>query len=213
MRITLLVDDKKSWIIPYVIELKNELSSLGHEVNYINDHSSIKNGDLAFFLGCTKVVNADILLKNKKNFVIHESELPKGKGFSPLSWQILEGKNEIPIQLLEAVDIVDSGSIYLEDKIILVGNELLSEIKHLQGILTKKMVLEFINRYPNIEGKKQSGESSYYRRRTPKDSALDLNKTLLEQFNLLRIVDNEKYPAFFEQDRYKYIIKIYKEKL
>ena len=38
----------------------------------------------------------------------------------------------------------------------------------------------------------------------------DSNKSLKEQFNLLRIVDNINYPAFFELDRHKYILKIEK---
>lgn len=32
-----------------------------------------------------------------------------------------------------------------------------------------------------------------------------------EQFNLLRIADNENYPAFFILNGQKYILKIYKE--
>ena len=34
-------------------------------------------------------------------------------------------------------------------------------------------------------------------KRTPADSEIDPGKSILEQFNLLRIVDSERYPAFF----------------
>ncbi|WP_341885428.1 hypothetical protein [Synechococcus sp. UW140] len=44
----------------------------------------------------------------------------------------------------------------------------------------------------------QTGEASYYRRRRPVDSQLDPERTLAEQFDLLRVVDNDRYPAFFE---------------
>ena len=37
-----------------------------------------------------------------------------------------------------------------------------------------------------------------------------INKSIKDQFNLLRIVDDERYPAFFEIDGSKYFIKIYK---
>ena len=40
---------------------------------------------------------------------------------------------------------------------------------------------------------------------------IDLNKNLKSQFNLLRICDNEKYPAFFNYKNKKYILKIFKE--
>lgn len=54
------------------------------------------------------------------------------------------------------------------------------------------------------------GGSTYFKKRTEKDSELFLNKTLDEQFNLLRVVDNDNYPAFFYKDGRKYIVKIYK---
>ena len=44
-----------------------------------------------------------------------------------------------------------------------------------------------------------------------KTPQLDFKKSLFKQINLLRIVDNENYPAFFSM-RKKYLIKIFKEK-
>ena len=43
---------------------------------------------------------------NKNNIVVHASDLPKGRGFSPMSWQILEGKNKIKLseKILFAVE-------------------------------------------------------------------------------------------------------------
>ncbi|HHV71416.1 MAG TPA: methionyl-tRNA formyltransferase, partial [Clostridia bacterium] len=166
MIITLLCDNPNSWIVPYIKELENELKKQGHEVHSIDHYSKISKGDLAFFLGCEQIVPKNYLKLNKHNLVVHESDLPKGKGWSPLTWQILEGKNEIPITLFEAEESVDAGDIYLQDVIKLQGTELLSEIKHKQGVLTQKLVLEFIERYPNITGRKQEGEETYYRKRS-----------------------------------------------
>ena len=70
------------------------------------------------------------------------------------------------------------------------------------------MCLDFVKNYETINPHKQTGDESVYPRRTPKDSELDINKTIKEQFNLLRIVDNEKYPAFFEIGGKRYEIKI-----
>ena len=39
-----------------------------------------------------------------------------------------------------------------------------------------------------------------------------MSKSIDEQFNLLRVCDNERYPAFFYKDGVKYILKINKEK-
>ena len=204
MKIALVCDNNNSWIIPYVKKLNELIKSLNHESQIFHRYEDVKSGDLAFFLGCETMVPNKILALNNKNLVVHESELPKGKGWSPLTWQILEGKDRIPITLFEANSEVDSGDIYLQDQIKLEGHELLREIKHLQGEYTIKLVLKFINMYPDIEGRKQEGTPTFYSRRKPVDSRLDIDKTIEEQFNLLRVVDNERYPAYFIYNNIKY---------
>ena len=91
------------------------------------------------------------------------------------------------------------------------GTELLEELKNKQGELTNKLIEEYVCFFPTLLGRKQVGKSSFYSRRTPKDSEIDINKSIDEQFDLLRIVDNEKYPAFFIKNNVKYILKIFKE--
>ena len=68
-----------------------------------------------------------------------------GKGWSPLAWQILEGSNNIPVSLFEAVEAVDAGDVYIVDYIRLEGHELNNEIKHQQGLITMKMVKKYID--------------------------------------------------------------------
>ena len=213
MKITLICDNIESWTIPYINELKKLLDEAQQESRIVHRYEDIEKGELAFFLGCETIVPKSILALHTKNLVIHESRLPKGKGWSPVTWQVLEGKNIIPITLFEADSKVDSGEIYLQDEIVLEGHELLPEIKHLQGEYTIKLVIKFVELYPEIAGKKQEGNSTYYPRRTPKDSQLDINRTIKEQFNLLRVVDNDRYPAFLLLDGVKYYIKIEKGEL
>ena len=63
-----------------------------------------------------------------------------------------------------------------------------------------------------IKSKNQIGKGNFNKRRHPKDSQLDINKTIKQQFNHLRINDNEHYPSFFYYKGQKYLIKIYNEK-
>lgn len=174
--------------------------------------SQIKEGDIVFYLGCGQIVPANILSRNKHNLVVHESALPKGKGWSPLTWQILEGKYEIPIMLFEAVEKVDNGTIYLSNIMKFQGTELIDELRNVQAETSIQMCLRFVEEYPDIvvNGIVQSGESTYYPRRRPEDSRLDVDKSLREQFNMLRVVDNDRYPAFFEIAGERYFLKIEK---
>lgn len=212
LTITILVDRPESWIIPYVNTLVRLLGKAGrgHNVELCHDHTKIREGDLAFFLGCGRVVPGETLQRNKHNLVVHASDLPRGQGFAPLAWQILEGKNEIPIVLFEAVADVDAGSIYLEEVMRFEGHELNDEIRETQGQYTIDLVLRFVDAYPTVSARAQEGEATWYARRTAKDSELDPTKTLAEQFDLLRTVDNEHYPAFFTHQGHTYVLSIRK---
>lgn len=210
--ITIIVDDPKSWIIPYAKELKKNLQSKGHNVYLVQEHTQIRPGDMAFFLGCTSIIKRKILSRNKHNLVVHESALPEGKGWSPLTWQIVEGKNEIPITLFEAVEEVDAGPIYFQEIMSFAGHELLDELHAVQGEKTIELCLKFVDQYPNVQARPQQGKESFYRKRTKSDSRLDPHKSIIESFNMFRVADNKRYPVFFEYLGHEYILKIEKAK-
>lgn len=209
MLIQILVDNVSSWIIPYAEVLYDLLEKKGHDVKLLHSHEEVKKGDILCLLSCEQIFKK--LNLNKHNLVVHESDLPEGKGWSPLTWQILEGKNDIPVTLFEASENVDAGDIYAKEYIHLEGHELLDEIKHQQGLKTNKLILDFVDRYPNVKGAAQKGKSTYYPKRMPQDSSIDIAKSIKEQFNLFRVCDNERYPAYFKLNGKKYLIKIYKD--
>jgi methionyl-tRNA formyltransferase len=125
-----------------------------------------------------------------------------------MAWQIIEGRNEISVCLIEAECVADSGVIWIRDKIILNGTELCNEWRILQGEKTVELCCRFVEEYENLNSYLQIGETSWYKRRKKEDSKLDPKKSIAEQFDLLRTVDNEKYPAFFELAGKRYILKI-----
>lgn len=98
-----IVSDSDSWINRYVEDLVRHWSST-HEVRLVHEVSAIQIGDLAFFLSFGRKVPVEVLAGHKHNLVVHASDLPRGRGWSPLTWQILEGKNRFPITLFEAAD-------------------------------------------------------------------------------------------------------------
>lgn len=205
-----VVSDKASWLNEYIPCLLADWQSVGHEVQWVHNVKEINVGDCVFFLGCGQIATGDILARNTHNLVVHESALPRGKGWSPLTWQILEGQKLIPITLFEAAVGVDSGDIYLTDTMSFDGTELVKELRNIQAEKTIFLCKKFISNYPEIisSAKPQKGESTYYPRRTKESSELDPDKTFREQFNLLRVVDNCNYPAFIKMNGIKYIFKI-----
>jgi methionyl-tRNA formyltransferase len=205
------VDNPRSWILSFVQTLIQELKERRHVVHFYQQHNDVGSGDILFILSCDCIVSTTVLQKHSHNIVIHPSDLPHGRGFSPLTWQIIEGKSDIPITLFEAVEKVDAGPIYFKDIMRFEGHELNDELKAAQGKKTIELALRFVDAYPHVTSQEQTGQGSWYARRRRKDSEIDVNKTLAEQFNLLRVVDNERYPAFFVRNGSTYVIKIFKE--
>jgi len=211
MIITIITDNINSWFIPFGEILQKELQKKGHIVYYVTDKSEIKKGEVCFILSCSKIIEEEYLKLNKHNIVVHASDLPAGKGFSPLQWQILEGKNEIILTLFEAVKEVDAGPFYIKRKLLIESTDLLYESRKKMGNLIVNMCIEYIEQGENIKPIKQIGEESFYRKRKREDDEIDINKTIKEQFNHFRIADNEKFSLYFEYLGEKYILKIYKE--
>lgn len=206
----LILTDEKSWINPHVADWSKLLEGR-YEINFSHNHLDEQySREITLILSYSKIIKQNDLDLSKHNLVVHESDLPKGKGMSPLTWQVLEGAHSIPICLFEAHESLDSGNIYFKDVIELEGHELVDELRVKQGKKTFELIERFLEKYPEIEGVAQSGESTFYKRRGPADSELDVNKTIEEQFNLLRVCDNQKYPAFFRSHGQKYKIMIEK---
>ena len=205
--------DKNSWMNSFISQWIVDLKNQKYNVKWSHRFEDVLDANVCFILGYEKIIPKNLLKQNQHNLVVHESNLPKGRGWSPLTWQILEGKRKVAVTLFEASEKVDAGSIYLQDHIFLNGTELLDELRNKQAEITFKLCSSFLKLYPSIinEKKKQKGKVTFYEKRSPADSQLNVNLSLKEQFNLLRVCDNDKYPAWFEIKGKKYILRVYKD--
>lgn len=206
----ILIDNSDSWMWIYIPNLTNILKKYSSNVRIFKQANDIKVGDVLFILSCDRILQKDVLNKHINNIVIHESDLPIGKGWSPLSYQVEEGKEEIPITLFEAEETLDSGKWYLKDYITLDGTELIDELRLKQAIKSFEMIDMFLKQFP-CKSYIQNGKETIYPKRTSNNQIIDVNKSILEQFNKLRVSDNNRYPAHFFIKGQKYILKIEKE--
>ena len=207
-----ILTSEGNWFVPYAQKLSLSLKDKGYMPTLFFKHENIdEEFKIVFVLNYYRIIEKEYLNKHKHNLVIHQSNLPKGKGWAPLFWQILKGKNRIPIVLFEAVAGMDEGGIYIKDYVQYKGYELSDELRAKQAQKIKELCLKFLDEYGKLKPKKQKGKPSFYSRRTPEDSELDINKTLKEQFNLLRTVNNEDFPAFFCYKNHKYVLRIYRK--
>lgn len=205
-----VVVDNDSWILPYAEELTAWAVAAGEDAALRRDYDAVGDGDVAFYLGCLRITPPSVLARNRVNLVVHESDLPKGRGFAPVAWSILGGAQEIPVCLIEAADEADAGPVVLRDVMRFEGHELNDEIRDAQGRMTVTLCRRYLEAAVAPVGVSQTGEPSWLPRRRPADSELDVDRTIAEQFNLLRIVDNDRYPAFFRMAGKRYRLRIEK---
>lgn len=213
MKISILCTDQNHPVIKNLKDWMNIMSSKGHIVTLVYDRAELQSGDILFLVSCSQIIRDTERQKFNATLVLHASDLPMGRGWSPHIWSILGGANQITVSLLEASEPIDSGAIWLKTRFILDGHELLPEIN--AKLFTAELLLmtQAVEKFGTIKPIEQVGEPGpYMPKRSPADSQLDPHKTIAEQFDLLRIVDSQRYPAFFDYRGKRYLIQIEKAK-
>lgn len=212
MEISILCTDRSHPVFKSLRGWADEMILKGHSVSLLHDKACLKGGDVLFLVSCSQIVRNEERSKYKATLVLHASDLPMGRGWSPYIWAVLKGDNQITVTLLEASEPVDSGAIYLQTKFTLEGHELLPEINAKLFDAELSLMSNAVEQFESITPIPQQGEAgAYLPKRSPADSRLDPNRTIAEQFNLLRVVDSERYPAFFDYCGKRYLIKIQKD--
>ncbi|MDC3094313.1 formyltransferase family protein [Prochlorococcus sp. AH-716-M10] len=129
--------------------------------------------------------------------VFHMTDLPYGRGGSPLQNLIARGKEETTITAIECKEKIDSGDIYLKKNLSLFGSA--EEIYIRANKIIYKMIIELLT--SEIIPKPQVGEAVFFKRRDKNDSNL-LNcqcSNLDQWYDLIRMLDADGYPhAYLE---------------
>lgn len=213
-KIQFLLDKSNDWMAELLKDFKlnkNLNKKFDLKISYEIEKKS--NIDLLFVIGYTKKINPRELKKYKNKFIIHESNLPNGRGFSPIKNQILKKIYKIKCCLIECIDKIDGGDIYEKDYLIVNKNDLYDDIRLKQFKITIKLINKLLKKYPNIKGKKQIGKPSYFKRLNEKSDQIDISKNIVSLFDLLRSTDYTKHQNYFFINNKKYFIRISKTKI
>lgn len=197
MKISILCSSQSHPIWGALESWRNSNSST-HDIQIVNEAKDLMGGQLLFLVACSEIVTEATRRKFSKSLVIHASDLPEGRGWSPLVWSILSGKENLVMTLLEADDRVDTGDIWHKLSFSiekwLTFDEITKVVNEKQIELMNWAVNNFDNATPTPQ---EFVLPVTMKRRSPMDSELDPNKSLADQFDLLRICDPLRYPARF----------------
>lgn len=212
MRIEVVCSSKDHPVIECLFDWADS-RSVDHDIVIVNECDDLEGGHFLFLVSCTEVVSSEVRKMYEHALVVHASALPFGRGWSPHIWGIIEGKNEIPVTLIEAADEVDTGDIWGQEWITLEGHELYDEINAKVFEASLKLMDTAITGVDRIRPKPQANvAASYYRKRTPEDSKLDPHVTIARQFDLLRVADPDRFPCYFDFRGKRYTVILRKSK-
>lgn len=125
----------------------------------------------------------------------HMTDVPYGRGGSPLQNLILRGHTETVISALRMTDEMDAGPVYMKRPLSLEGSA--QEIYERAAGIIAGMMREIAETEPAPVP--QDGEVVEFKRRTPEDSELNdtFDHTPGEFYDFIRMLDAEGYPKAF----------------
>jgi len=123
----------------------------------------------------------------------HMTDVPYGRGGSPLQNLIVRGHQATKLSALKMTTELDAGPVYLKAPLSLKGNA--QEIYELSAVLTFEMISTISKFEP--EAVVQTGDITHFQRRTPEQSEIKGNEETSTLYDLIRMLDAKSYPKAF----------------
>tara|TARA_A100001011_G_scaffold400437_1_gene514994 strand:- start:3653 stop:4351 length:699 start_codon:yes stop_codon:yes gene_type:complete len=148
------------------------------------------NPKYIFFPHWSERVPSEIT-SNYECICFHETDLPFGRGGSPIQNLIVRGFKSTKISAIKMTDKIDAGPIYLKKELSLEG--IAEEIYIRSSEIVFEMIKYIIENKPNPIH--QEGEVVIFKRRKPDQSIIPKEITTInELFDFIRMLDAEGYP-------------------
>ena len=145
-----------------------------------------------FFLHWNWTVTEQVL-KRHECVCFHMTDLPYGRGGSPLQNLIAAGHRDTCLTALRMVEELDAGPVYLKKPLALGGTA--RDIYIRAGELAESMIAEIIVCRPQPTA--QQGEAVVFQRRLPEQSWLPDKGPLVRLYDHIRMLDAPGYPLAF----------------
>ena len=135
----------------------------------------------------------DEIWQNFACVIFHMTDLPFGRGGSPLQNLIVRGKRETKISAIQCIQELDGGPIYLKKHLSLHGS---AEEIFLRCVpVVEEMVCEILMKH--LTPQAQIGEPVFFKRRTPLESRIPESHDLTGIYDHIRMLDAQGYPPAF----------------
>jgi methionyl-tRNA formyltransferase len=123
----------------------------------------------------------------------HMTDVPFGRGGSPLQNLIVRGYRETTLTALRMTEEFDAGPVYMKEPLSLEGGA--EEIYLRAGGLSAKMIQRMVEE--EMTPVPQKGKAVNFKRRTPPESEIGKPASLEELYDFIRMLDADGYPRAF----------------
>jgi len=153
------------------------------------------NPEYIFFPHWSWLVPSEIF-NNWPCVCFHMTDVPFGRGGSPLQNLIIRGFRKTKVSALQMTKQLDAGPVYLKHSLELKGSA--KDIFNELALIVSKMITEIVTTKPIAI--KQSGDIVCFDRRTPQQSEIPNNLSPEKLYDFIRMLDAPSYPkAFIKQ--------------
>ncbi len=197
----------KSWNVDGAIKLTKRFKD-EHEIMIITKREELTyellrdvNPRYVFFPHWSWIIPPQIY-ENFECVVFHMTNLPYGRGGSPLQNLIVRGVENTKISAIKVEEGIDTGDIYLQEDLSLNGSA--SEIFiRASNIVYERMIPLFLS-VEKMISHPQVGEVISFKRRGKKDGEMTSNLEMKQIFDYIRMLDGEGYPpAYIRFGKYR----------
>ena len=128
---------------------------------------------------------------------LHGGKLPKYRGGSPLSWQIINNEKKIGISVIKINEKIDQGEIITHTSFKNLKTDYINDIQKKSFKVFIKLTLDALKIIESGKKlKKQKKSKSYFAQRNDKDSKINWNLKASDVFNFIRAVSYPYKGAF-----------------
>lgn len=150
------------------------------------------NPDFIFFPHWSWIIPEDIYTKYPC-VIFHMTDLPYGRGGSPLQNLIVRGHEETMLSAIKCVSEVDAGPIYKKVPLSLKGTA--EEVLQRASVLMEDLIVDIVNNHQNPIP--QVGKVVSFLRRKPEDGDIAKLDNLEKIYDYIRMLDADGYPPAF----------------
>ena len=201
----ILIVSEKSWNKELVSYLQSTMPQYAfYLISQKEDFTVERIGSISpvkIFIPHWSYILPSAIFERYECIVFHMTDLPYGRGGSPLQNLIVRGLTATKLSALRVEVGLDTGPVYLKMDLSLSGTaeEIFVRVNKLVG----KMIVEIIQN--NLQPVPQEGDPVVFKRRKPEQSDMSGLEKLEEIFDYIRMLDADGYPhAYIEKGEFRY---------